>query len=65
MKAFTYIKKREFAFVEKAKPTIKDAKDAIVRVTMSSICTSDCISSMVQCLVLYLVLPWGMRWWVL
>ena len=41
MKAFTYIKKGEFAFVEKAKPTIKDDKDAIVRVTMSSICTSD------------------------
>lgn len=41
MKAFTYIKKEKFAFVEKAKPTIKDAKDAIVRVTMSSICTSD------------------------
>lgn len=41
MKAFTYIKKGEFAFVEKAKPTIKDTKDAIVRVTMSSICTSD------------------------
>lgn len=41
MKAFTYIKKGKFAFVEKAKPTIKDAKDAIVRVTMSSICTSD------------------------
>lgn len=40
MKAFTYIKKGEFAFVEKAKPTIKDDKDAIVRVTMSSICTS-------------------------
>ena len=34
-------KKGEFAFVEKAKPTIKDNKDAIVRVTMSSICTSD------------------------
>ena len=41
MNAFTYIKKGEFAFVEKAKPTIKDDKDAIVRVTMSSICTSD------------------------
>ena len=41
MKAFTYIKKGEFAFVEKAKPTIKDDKDAIVRVTMSSICSSD------------------------
>ena len=41
MKAFTYIKKGELAFVEKAKPTIKDDKDAIVRVTMSSICISD------------------------
>ena len=41
MQAFTYIKKGELAFVEKAKPTIKDDKDAIVRVTMSSICTSD------------------------
>ena len=41
MKAFTYIKKGELAFVEKAKPTIKDDKDAIVRVTMSSICSSD------------------------
>ena len=41
MKAFTYIKKGELAFVEKAKPTIKDDKDAIVRVTRSSICTSD------------------------
>ena len=41
MKAFTDIKKGELAFVEKAKPTIKDDKDAIVRVTMSSICISD------------------------
>ena len=37
MKAFTYIKEGKFAFVEKAKPTILDSKDAIVRVTMSSI----------------------------
>ena len=41
MRILGYIKKGEFAFVEKAKPTIKDDKDAIVRVTMSSICTSD------------------------
>ena len=34
-------KKGEFAFVEKAKPTIKDDNDAIVRVTMIIICTSD------------------------
>ena len=41
MRILGYIKKGELAFVEKAKPTIKDDKDAIVRVTMSSICTSD------------------------
>ena len=41
MKAFTYIKQGEFGFTEKEKPTMIDAHDAIVRVTLSSICTSD------------------------
>ena len=39
MKAFTYIKQGEFGFTEKEKPTMIDAHDAIVRVTLSSICT--------------------------
>ena len=30
-----------YKLVEREKPTIKDSKDAIVEVTMSSICTSD------------------------
>ena len=41
MLAYTYIKKGEFALVEKPKPTLMEPTDAIVRVTMSSICSSD------------------------
>ena len=41
MKAFTYIQQGKFGFTEKEKPTIIDEHDAIVRVTLSSICTSD------------------------
>lgn len=41
MKAFTYIRQGKFGFTEKEKPTIIDEHDAIVRVTLSSICTSD------------------------
>ena len=41
MKAFTYIKQGVFGFTEKEKPALTDEHDAIVRVTLSSICTSD------------------------
>ncbi len=41
MKALTYIGKGRFEVTEKAKPTIVEATDAVVRVTLSSICTSD------------------------
>lgn len=41
MKAYTYIRQGEFGFTEKEKPVILDAHDAIVKVTLSSICTSD------------------------
>ena len=41
MKSFTYIKQGVFGFTEKEKPILIDEHDAIVRVTMSSICTSD------------------------
>ncbi len=41
MLAYTYIKKGKFALVEKPKPVLIEPADAIVRVTMSSICTSD------------------------
>lgn len=41
MKAYTYIKKGEFALVDKQKPAIIEPTDAIVRVTLGSICSSD------------------------
>ena len=41
MLAYTYIEKGKFALVEKPKPALIETTDAIVRVTMSSICTSD------------------------
>lgn len=41
MKAFTYIEHGKFAMTEKPKPGILESTDAIVRVTLSSICTSD------------------------
>jgi alcohol dehydrogenase len=41
MKAYTYIEKGRFEMLDKPKPEILDPKDAIVRVTMSSICSSD------------------------
>ena len=41
MKALTYIEYGKFALQEKAKPQLASARDAIVRVTLGSICTSD------------------------
>ena len=41
MRSLTYVKHGTFALTEKPKPVILDAKDAIVRVTLGSICTSD------------------------
>lgn len=41
MKAFTYIEHGKFAMTDKPKPTILEPTDAIVRVTLSSICSSD------------------------
>ncbi len=41
MLAYTYIEKGKFALVEMPKPMLQAPTDAIVRVTMSSICSSD------------------------
>ncbi len=41
MLAYTYIEHGKFELVEKVKPKLLNPKDAIVKVTMSSICTSD------------------------
>lgn len=41
MKAYTYIEKGRFAMTDKPRPVILELTDAIVRVTLGSICTSD------------------------
>lgn len=41
MKAYTYIEKGHFELQEKTKPLLQDPKDAIVKVTLASICSSD------------------------
>ena len=41
MQAYTYIEKGKFALLEKAKPTLIEPTDAVVKVTLGSICTSD------------------------
>lgn len=41
MKAYTYLSQGHFELINKPKPELQHARDAIVRVTLSSICTSD------------------------
>lgn len=41
MKAYTYINKGRFELIDKSNPTLQEPTDAIVRVTLGSICTSD------------------------
>ena len=41
MLAYVYKDKGRFALEERERPVITDPKDAIVRITLASICTSD------------------------
>ena len=41
MLTYTYVDKGKFALIEKEKPTIIEPTDAIVKVTLASICSSD------------------------
>ena len=41
MLTYTYIEEGKFGFVEKPKPVLQHERDAIVKVTLSSICSSD------------------------
>ena len=41
MKAYTYIEHGRFELFDKPTPALQDPRDAIVRVTLASICTSD------------------------
>ena len=41
MMAYTYVERGRFELLQKPKPVVQDARDAIVRVTLASICSSD------------------------
>ncbi|HIY46781.1 MAG TPA: alcohol dehydrogenase [Candidatus Alistipes faecigallinarum] len=41
MKAYTYVDRGRFELRDKPKPALQDPRDALVRVTLGSICTSD------------------------
>ena len=41
MQAYSYIEKGRFALVDKPKPVVVEPTDAVVRVTLGSICSSD------------------------
>ncbi len=41
MLTYSYVRKGEFDFVEKPKPTVLNERDAVVKVTLASICSSD------------------------
>ena len=41
MLAYTYISHGKFELIDKPKPELQDLRDAIVRITLGSICTSD------------------------
>ena len=41
MLTYTYISKGKFALMKKPKPVLRNERDAIVKVTLASICSSD------------------------
>ena len=41
MFAYTYISHGEFELIDKTKPGLQSPRDAIVRITLGGICTSD------------------------
>ena len=41
MQAYTYVERGRFELTEREKPRLRDSRDAIVRVTLASICSSD------------------------
>lgn len=41
MLAYTYVGRGDFELLEKPKPVLQGPRDALVRVTLGSICTSD------------------------
>ena len=62
MLAYTYIERGKFELVEKPRPRLEHPRDAIVRVTLGSICTSDLHIKHGSVPRAVPELPWAMRW---
>lgn len=62
MLAYTYVEKGKFELKEKEKPVLKDGQDAIVRVTMGSICAVIFISNTVRYRERFRELLLDMKW---
>ena len=63
MLAYTYVRPGEFKLLDKPKPVLQDDRDAIVRVTLSSICTSDLHIKHGSVPRAVPESRWAMRWW--
>ena len=63
MLAYTYLEKGTFRLTDKPKPVLREPGDALVRVTLSSICTSDLHISTAPCPgAVPGITRWAMRW---
>lgn len=63
MLAYTYKEHGKFILEEKERPVLKDPKDAIVKVTLASICTSDLHIRHGSVPRAVPASPWAMSWW--
>ena len=52
-----------FAWMDKPKPVLQHPRDAIVRVTLASICTSDLHIKHGAVPGRFQASPWDMKWW--
>ncbi len=62
MQTYTYVSKGKFELTEKPKPVIMHERDAIVKVTLASICSSDLHIKHEVFLVQFQELRLVMRW---
>ena len=62
MLTYTYIEKGRFELMEKPKPVLLHERDAIVKVTLASICSSDLHIKHGSVPRAVPGVPWAMKW---
>lgn len=63
MLAYTYVSRGRFELMEKPRPALQNSRDAIVRVTLASICSSDLHIRHGSVPRAVPASPWDMKWW--